>query len=462
MNIAIASPRGKERLLYVDYLIDTVEPCNVGPKRSDHQHTSSTKKRMAAAKLLYGLPEGPAGDTAAAQSFAGNALAKIAIKQTHEPRQAMTSDGCSIGDVRHGNETWQCLCAATAHRMRAVPASPAPDTIAVRASRRLMNMLKTEGLNSMCPDGRVYNPYANPSDERGTCSPHLPIFRLFPPEAGTRGINPADWANITQDPLMAREWLGNIRRWRWDCTPTTYKNPYVVYSPMRLVDCVRRVPESGAAELPIVDEEYFELADGLMAVAAAPPGGKFVVAELGARYAPWALRTMYAARRLGRSREYYGIVMDNLGIHATWTRQHFALNGFDPSQYRIIQGFAFNGAASQPNQNVYRLSKLLKDVDHVDLLDIDVQGAEKYILQSQQDAAAFEQKVVRVHIEAHSVRIGTYVTDMLVKHGFRIVRNATSNMNWMYHAAGIGKVLFRSGYIAASNTRFENTMGGKC
>ena len=155
--------------------------------------------------------------------------------------------------------------------------------------------------------------------------------------------------------------------------------------------------------------------------------------------------------------------MDNKPMHTSWTRQHFALNGFDPSQYQIIRGLAFRGDPLQPmGKDVYHLNQILKDVDHVDLLDIDVQGAEKYILRSKLDIDALQQKVMRVHIEAHSVPTGTILTSMLMKHGFRILRNATSHMSWMYHAPHIGEVMFRSGYIAASNTRFENTMGGKC
>jgi hypothetical protein len=244
--------------------------------------------------------------------------------------------------------------------------------------------------------------------------------------------------------------------------PNTYKVPYVAYSPMRLVDCLRGMPTQGA-DLPIVDEEYFEMADGLLAVAAAKPGGKFVVAEVGARYAPWALRAMVAARRLGRSSELYSIVVDPKKMHVAWSHEHFILNGFNQSQFKIIEGMAFRGASNWgKGVNVHRLSEILKDVDHVDLLDVDVQDAEKYILRDAADKEALEQKVMRAHIECHSVPTADIVMSVLKKHGFRILRNATASAPAFYRHAQLGAVPFRCGYVYASNTRFENTLHGAC
>ena len=385
----------------------------------------------------------------------------------------------ALGDVQHGSESWQCLCRATNFGMRAVPQGNVTDASVAKASLRVVANIQESGLR-FCAHGEVYNPSANlDSGSRGTCSPHFPIFKLFPPvKHGTvvpeatlkelstrfRGHQGNErYARLADK--FTQEWLGNVRRWHWDCVPTTYRQPYVYYSPMRLVDCIRGVPDKGA-DLPIVDEEYFELADGLMAVAAAKPGGKFIVAELGARYAPWALRAMVAARSLGRSREFYGIVVDPKKEHVQWTHEHFLMNGFNTSQYRVIHGMAFRGDKLLPkalaSKDVHHLSEILKDVDHVDLLDVDVQNAEKYILRVRKDREALEQKVMRAHIEVHTVETARIVLGILKKSGFRILRNATSNMVWTYEHEQLGKVMFRSGYVYASNTRFEETLNGAC
>ena len=56
----------------------------------------------------------------------------------------------------------------------------------------------------------------------------------------------------------------------------------------------------------------------------------------------------------------------------------------------------------------------------------------------------------------------TAVLGILKKSGFRILRNATSNMVWTYEHEQLGKVMFRSGYVYASNMRFEETLNGAC
>ena len=387
-------------------------------------------------------------------------LAAQRLTQWHVPSVAFSTDGCAIDDARTGDAAWKCLCRATDFRMRLVPNGKIDDNFIHQASQRLRTMLVTKGLRSMCADGKAYNPYEHADGERGTCWPHLPIYKLFPPAA-------LDAHSVVtyKDPKLkdyALEWLGNVRRWQWDCVPNSYKVAYVAYSPMRLVDCLRGMPEQGA-DPPVIDEEYFEMADGLMAVAAAPIGGKFVVAELGARYAPWALRAMVAARRLGRSREFHGIVIDNKNVHVRWTQEHFRLNGFSPSQYKIYQGMAFRGDPLRgKGVDVHRLAELLSDVDHVDLLDVDVQKAEQYIIRNSDDLKALKEKVMRIHVEAHTVVIGEIVSRILVKHGFRILRNASSNMLSMYKHPHLGKVPFRSGYIFAANMRFANTLNGTC
>ena len=93
-----------------------------------------------------------------------------------------------------------------------------------------------------------------------------------------------------------------------------------------------------------------------------------------------------------------------------------------------------------------------------------VQGAERYLHRSREDMTALETKVMRIHVECHTMVIGDLVTRLLAKHGFRIVRNASAHLNHFYEAAhgGMGRVAFRSGYVFASNTRFENTLGGAC
>ena len=93
---------------------------------------------------------------------------------------------------------------------------------------------------------------------------------------------------------------------------------------------------------------------------------------------------------------------------------------------------------------------------------MDVQKAEQYIIRNSDDLKALKEKVMRIHVEAHTVVIGEIVSRILVKHGFRILRNASSHMLSMYKHPHLGKVPFRSGYIFAANMRFANTLNGTC
>ena len=106
------------------------------------------------------------------------------------------------------------------------------------------------------------------------------------------------------------------------------------------------------------------------------------------------------------------------------------------------------------------LARALSDVDHVDLLDMDAQGAEASFLASQEDVDAFVSKVYRAHIEGHPMRgdkvRGTTdrVVETLLRHGFRIVRNSSS-MYSEYRSGTFGRLLARGSTVYAVNPRFR-------
>ena len=263
----------------------------------------------------------------------------------------------------------------------------------------------------------------------------------------------------TRSQLLVRESVGTLRPWAWDCVPNTYAAPYAADSPMRAVECVGAVPVaqhlllSSAAPLPVVDQEYVELTETLLAVASADPGSTFVVAEVGARYAPWAVRAAVAARRLGRATR--AILLEPMAQHVEWIHEHFLLNGFARSDYEVITAPFGRGGIG--------LAELLASVDHVDFLDIDAQGAEAGLVNTTADAAALENKVYRVEIEPHPTRYdrdhrivtttaaGTIAT--LVRHGFTIERNVSTLFS-LYKTA-LGRVYWRGGSIHAVNRRFR-------
>ena len=346
---------------------------------------------------------------------------------------------------------WQCACNAVEQTMRHVPtyskAQRAMEEESIFAAvSRVAERVRATGF-PLCQQGRVFNPYAAPGSTE--CSHHLPIFELFPPVGAASG--PARPANSSAHEYV-REWLGNIRPWDWDCVPNTYSTPYAANVPSRAVDCLRGDPSQGV-DLPLVDEEYFELADAMLAVASADVGGRFVVVEVGARNAPWAVRAMTAARALGRSCSWFAVLVEPMASHAKWIRDHFAMNGFGPETYRVISRPFGHGGVS--------LSETLRGLEHVDFLDIDAQRGEAQLVQSAADAEALR-RVRRVHIEGHGDAISLAVIATLQQQGFNTLRNASARIYDVYNSSVIGRVQFRGASIYAANRNASNTMRGGC
>lgn len=151
--------------------------------------------------------------------------------------------------------------------------------------------------------------------------------------------------------------------------------------------------------------QYAEWVGTLRAVLEGDPSKPFVVFELGAGWAPWCVATVLACRRKGFTRVHATAVEASLS-HLTYIRQHFADNGIPPDQYTLhhaavmgadghvefpaVEDASTNYGAGvgdvqlvgRPGaNNVVRvpamsINTLLKGVERVDLMHIDIQGSE--------------------------------------------------------------------------------------
>jgi len=387
------------------------------------------------------------------------------------PLPASTSDNCTS----HQEDQWKCLCQMTTRDLSYLPPESGSTTIPAaygtadagsavyRASAETASRASSGGVASeLCMDGKAFNPLEAAGEP---CRPHLPIFRLFPPA-------PAPLPQAGPPPeALVREWLGNVRPWRWDCDPhlnqeTTggvgtvrHSFPYAATNPMRAVDCIRGDPPGRTVGLPVIEEEYLELADGLLAVASADIGGTYVVVEIGARNAPWAVRLLKAARLLGRSSHVRAVVMDPMPQHTAWAKQNFEMNGFDGSHYTIVQDMFY------PHR--MNLHRALAGLDHVDFLDMDAQAGEDFLIRTAEDETALA-KVRRLHIESHHPRISRKLIPLLKRHGFRILRTSQNLSASEEECPGcmvspqLGKLVFRADHIYAVNKRSPNTLYGMC
>jgi FkbM family methyltransferase len=199
-------------------------------------------------------------------------------------------------------------------------------------------------------------------------------------------------------------------------------------------------------ELPAFDEEYFEWIDLLEAVTAARR--TFTMIELGAGYGRWMANAV-AALQATTKIPYKLIGVESEPTHFKWIKQHFKDNQFSAWRCKFVKACAAgkNGwvwfyvgrpdewygqaiAPAPPEVELAKvkvklkaflgmtiplgdyivkrvkaisLNKLLQHLEKVDLIDLDVQGAESEVLQAARKQLG--DKVMRVHIGTHGPTI---------------------------------------------------------
>jgi FkbM family methyltransferase len=221
---------------------------------------------------------------------------------------------------------------------------------------------------------------------------------------------------------------------------------------------------------PPFDEEYFEWIDLLEAVAWAQ--GRFTMIELGAGFGRWAARGATAARQRGLP--YYLVAVEAEPTHFEWMIRNLQDNGVRPEDCRLVcaavagkdgrVGFQVGDAATFYGQSIggateveaVSLATLLGPLDSVDLVDLDVQGAEFEVL-----AAAVEllnRKVKRVHVETHSERVHADIErlfrELAWKPHFLYAGNTADKTPW-------GRMNFQGGTLSWLNPRLAVLWSGK-
>jgi len=214
---------------------------------------------------------------------------------------------------------------------------------------------------------------------------------------------------------------------------------------------------------PPINEEYFEWVDLLEAVESAQ--GQFVMVELGAGYGRWSVHGALAARAAGL--EAHCVAVEAEPTHARWIRQHFIDNELLPSDHELLwaaigpeSGFVpfgiglsrtcysrevvkrteapFPNAAERrtlrarsvlgrpprvPSERsgsmwvpALALVDVLAPYPIVDLLDLDVQGAELVVLSAA--IRRLNARVRRVHIGTHGAVPGVEdgLRELFTKH----------------------------------------------
>jgi FkbM family methyltransferase len=219
---------------------------------------------------------------------------------------------------------------------------------------------------------------------------------------------------------------------------------------------------SGTVPLPSRNEEYYEWIDILEAAAAAQ--GTFTFLELGAGFGRWSARAALAARQLGKP---FALGMAEPDPkHVAFIRQNMIDNGIDEDSFRIYQavvsasrrdvlfcvgkpghGEGWYGqhvvddspadaaaAGDYHGQPLYAyrdelavaipqipLSAVLADYPAIDLIDMDLQGAEAEAVE--EALGVLNRKVRMLHIGTHGHDIEAQLRQLLGGAGWRCVRD---------------------------------------
>jgi FkbM family methyltransferase len=194
-------------------------------------------------------------------------------------------------------------------------------------------------------------------------------------------------------------------------------------------------------EVPALNDEYFEWIDVLESAVLAQD--RFTMIELGAGYGRWLVRGALATRCYHPEMPMRLIGVEAEPTHFEWMKQHFRDNKINPDEHELIEaavdekdgevffhdsgdpdsnyGQSIARDIQQPGETIRRvkavsLTSILDKLDGVDLIDLDIQGAEYIVLRSAIDA--LNRKVKRIHIGTHGHDIERDLRKLFREHGW--------------------------------------------
>jgi FkbM family methyltransferase len=226
---------------------------------------------------------------------------------------------------------------------------------------------------------------------------------------------------------------------------------------------------------PPLDEELFEWHS--LASAIRDARGRFTFVELGAGFCRWAVSAAVACRRLALPCDL--IAVEAEPDHFVMMKQHFADNDLDWREHRLIEAaisaqagsvhftvgaadrwwgqailpsadYGFGDIEGVTVRSVPAITPgdILETVALVDLMDIDIQGAEADVIES--GLPELTAKVRRLHIGTHKTDIEERIRVALAAAGWRRVWDFPCNTRTR---TPYGHVTFQDGVQAWFNPR---------
>lgn len=305
-----------------------------------------------------------------------------------------------------------------------------------------------------------------------TLQPHHPIFEeLFP--AATLGKAPftpeyhVDFAGTkTSYEYDCKNWFRYRRYHLSRRLPCDRIDSFQTY---RLGEVFADIPIFG--DPPIIDEEYFEWLSLMKALRRWRDEGEsrpFVAIELGARYGTWIARAGVMARRLRPSvgAQVCAVEADSVGF--AWLQEHLAVNALTDNA-TLLRGLI--GETSSPSSAtiqwepasnadpvpVFTVSEVLDRYPVVDIMHVDVQGAERAF--SRPDIRKLASERVRaLHIGTHLDEIHRSLLEAYKEPDWRLVHEFPGG-GLVQSEMGPIRLLW-DGEISVQNTAFLRDVDG--
>jgi FkbM family methyltransferase len=243
---------------------------------------------------------------------------------------------------------------------------------------------------------------------------------------------------------------------------------------------------------PVPNEDYFEWVT--LMEAAVEARERFTMIELGAGWGRWLANAALAVRQIS------GLPVTLVGVesepqHFAWMEQHLDDNGIKPEERKLVRAavsakdgyvwvqvgdaarwygqsivpgrtpaaaqarfaplcqFVRRGVARGDGRSLQRvpavsLTTLLRPLDRVDLIDVDIQGAEADVLEPA--AAALDAKVRRLYVGTHDADVEVRLRGLFEGLGWKAIydfpSNSTSETDW-------GRIIFEDGAQTWLNPR---------
>jgi len=307
----------------------------------------------------------------------------------------------------------------------------------------------------------LYNPLSPSRVE-----PHHPIIAQF----FQQYVAPVEREWMT-------DWLGVRTNFLHECS-VRQLYPYVPFVISRRIQCLahcslleNRLPVA-AGELPPLDDEYPQWIDMLASVVRTPASAHYVVVELGARIGTWGVRALAARRAVhGEAARATFVAVESYPKYVSWMRPHLEANEVTAQTVVLDANAGRRRAATLRLADIFREAK----IDHIDYLDLDIQGAEEAVLRDNMALRALlHENVTHIHIGTHSAAIHvTLRTFFTAKMNWRMVldlphfgtscdnglREAVQTRQECWVQTNFGPINVRDGLLAFVNPRRAAQLG---